>query len=780
MDRRTIIFRTSVSKSNKNEDKFLSAIDQSFTNYIEECLFVGTNEESILSAKTNNVAVIPDPWRDISQTQDIQGEIKKSFVFQSKDASIVEYLNGYLDEISDPGKYLVRLIWICDEISKTLTPELFGVLDRISSYHNGEIILVHNQAGSFECPVWSRALGVKIVSLESFDRVLSASLVWRGNLVLSNDPDEILEDFELHCHQDELDYVLQKIRSANKHSSMIESKSEKDHYFGSNLELVCDVDPLSVPQTYLSNHHFQLRTNNKDNEASRMLMEDGFSHPRTAYIARLRMADTLPKKYEKRTSENWRKHVIEDSVNTHDQSYLDDMTSYLFFLIYTVDVSNEDVYTKSVVLLKNARTMIDTDFKLKYRPKFSSVSATESVIYEVNCLSFVSSFSLLQIYKERRQSIADALRHMIGEENIDCTKRPVEELLIDVENKIDQTFFAYINKHVKVVERPPVIKTQLTRRRTKLTSEYSEECSEKKFLRLVTPKPEIQPVPSSIIDSRREGTISLEAKEILKFFNQSSGSPAKNVPLDPLSPRSKCSVYMAENEYLNLLKDNFMKLSVDPDKIFFKDQGYMFVGQDFRNFEFKKYHDVFYNHGVSSERIDKDFTRMRDVHVGMSKETRTTFDLNKAPEKLKLTKSPAVTMSVRRRSPRKAGPKGKSSMDLKSSRRSDLTINNHRSGIPNHSATRSNKREAAAAPSSANDWKRKIRVAVTVALKKQKIEERNPLFSRCFKTLVKMCQIAVPDHSVGNYTQLLIKVAESNVENIIKVEAKKLKAGNTR
>ena len=48
-----------------------------------------------------------------------------------------------------------------------------------------------------------------------------------------------------------------------------------------------------------------------------------------------------------------------------------------------------------------------------------------------------------------------------------------------------------------------------------------------------------------------------------------------------------------------------MKLSVDPDKKFFKDQGYKFVGQDFRNFEFKKYHDVFYNHGITSERNDK-------------------------------------------------------------------------------------------------------------------------------------------------------------------------------
>jgi len=771
MDRRTIIFRTSASRNKgKEDDKFLSTIDQSFTDYIEECLITGSNEKSILSAKTNNVAILPDPWTNYNQTQDVEGLIKKSSVFHYKDASIVEHLNGYLDEISNPGKYLLRLIWICDEICKIVTPELFGVLDRISSYHNGEIIVVHNQSGTSECPLWSRALAVKIFTSENFDQVLCSSLMWRGNLVLSMEQDELLEDFELHCYQDELSGVLQNIKSRNQHSNTIESK---DHYFGTNLELVCEVDPMSVPQTYVSHHHFQLRTHSQGNEASRLLMDESFCPPRSGYIARLRISDTLTKKYEKRTSENWKKHVIEDSVNVMDQSYLDDMTSYLFFLIYTDDVNNDQVCRKSVVLLKNPRALLDIEFKLRYRPKLSTIPATESVIFEVNCLNFVSNLSIHQLYEERRQLIANELRNM--KDSKEYNEENEDDLLVDIENKVDQHFLSKINKHAKFFEQPPVVKTQLTRPRLKLTSGYSEECSEKKFLRLVTPKPELEPVPASIIDSRREGTISLEAKEILKFFNQSSGSPAKNVLLDPLSPRSKCSVYMGEDEYFDLIKDNFMKLSVDPDKKFFKDQGYKFVGQDFRNFEFKKYHDVFYNHGITSERNDKDFSRMRDVHVGMFKETRTTFDLNKAPEKLKLTKSPATTMSVRRRSPRKTGLKGRSNIDLKTTRRSELTIRNHRN-IPIQSSSRSNKREPTPAVSSDKDWKRKIRVAVTVALKKQKIEERNPLFSRCFSTLVKMCHIAVPDHSVGNYTQMLIKVAESNVENIIKVEAKKLKA----
>ena len=33
-------------------------------------------------------------------------------------------------------------------------------------------------------------------------------------------------------------------------------------YFDPNLELVCEVDPMTVPATYLTPHHFYITTNN--------------------------------------------------------------------------------------------------------------------------------------------------------------------------------------------------------------------------------------------------------------------------------------------------------------------------------------------------------------------------------------------------------------------------------------------------------------------------------------------------------------------------------------
>ena len=157
-------------------------------------------------------------------------------------------------------------------------------------------------------------------------------------------------------------------------------------------------------------------------------------------------------------------------------------------------------------------------------------------------------------------------------------------------------------------------------------------------------------------------TISLEASEILKFFT-SNGSPAKHLDLEPITLGTKCSAYLTEAEYMSVFQENFNLFA--PDRAVIKDKhrerkgprdfeyiGYKFIGDDFRSFEFKKGPNVFYNNGPAAEKTDRDYGRMRDVYVGMIKETSTSLDVNKAPEKLKLKQSPAAS-KVLRRSPRK-------------------------------------------------------------------------------------------------------------------------------
>ena len=149
------------------------------------------------------------------------------------------------------------------------------------------------------------------------------------------------------------------------------------------------------------------------------------------------------------------------------------------------------------------------------------------------------------------------------------------------------------------------------------------------------------------IFSKVDDTISLEASEILKFFNK-TGSPAKHLELEPVTLGAKCSAYLTSPEFKTLFNKHFDK--IDPSKFYYG--GFKYVAEDFRRFEFTKYPHVFYHTGAAAEKTDKDYMRMRDMYVGRIKETCTNLDSNKEPEKLKLKQSPAASKSLRR-SPRK-------------------------------------------------------------------------------------------------------------------------------
>ena len=69
--------------------------------------------------------------------------------------------------------------------------------------------------------------------------------------------------------------MLQKISLAKLET--IENQTEKLRHFGLNLELMCSVDPCSVPASVLSRHHFNLVTPLlEDDGLSEYLFEAGF------------------------------------------------------------------------------------------------------------------------------------------------------------------------------------------------------------------------------------------------------------------------------------------------------------------------------------------------------------------------------------------------------------------------------------------------------------------------------------------------------------------------
>ena len=84
-----------------------------------------------------------------------------------------------------------------------------------------------------------------------------------------------IQGYELHFQRDLLDLVLQKVSLAKLETK--EVQSEKLRHFGLNLELMCSVDPYSVPASVLSRHHFNLVTPLlEDDGLSEYLFEAGF------------------------------------------------------------------------------------------------------------------------------------------------------------------------------------------------------------------------------------------------------------------------------------------------------------------------------------------------------------------------------------------------------------------------------------------------------------------------------------------------------------------------
>jgi len=277
----------------------------------------------------------------------------------------------------------------------------------------------------------------------------------------------------------------------------------------------------------------------------------------------------------------------------------------------------------------------------------------------------------------------------------------------------------------------------------------------------------------------KDETIILEAKEIVKFF-KNTGEPAKKLTLEPVQPK-RCSLFVSPEEYEALFKETFRKLELE-DQF----SGFKFSGKDFSKIEFTQYHDVYYNNGIRAEQIDKDYARLRDRCVGITRETFTTLDAKKAPQKLKLRQQPSVqtrekeNAAATRRSPRKKNKDPKRvGADIgqavpinvmKSGKRRRSDDNSTLAAVKQKSLPSDNQRKTSNRLNESQEEirKKKLRVAVYSALRERGVEESHALFRRCFSTLFKMCQIISASKSGGTTSQLLLDVARSNVDNVIK------------
>lgn len=268
MDRRILIFKTEFGPSGSLTDTFLQELDEKYVNCIQTCS-LGCPTPSILTVDSIYSSVLPDRWIKVEDKSHVKKKIVNNKSYTQQDLPrLSDVINAMLDSAAMPGRDLLQIVWITDEIPDTPCPNLFGALERAYSWHTGHILLICPTPPT-QAPDWLSFLRAEVLTdcseLSSF---VTSTVCWRGSLAFCNNNNMeqgsiSLEGFELHFDRDALDRILQMINlaSGGARGGKPSKEAREPLHFDSTLEVVCEVDPLAVPPDLLSNKHFVLHAN---------------------------------------------------------------------------------------------------------------------------------------------------------------------------------------------------------------------------------------------------------------------------------------------------------------------------------------------------------------------------------------------------------------------------------------------------------------------------------------------------------------------------------------
>lgn len=789
MERRVLVFKSAQSKLDKG---FLDTIEEKYIQCIQTCS-LGSAESSVLTGEDIYCSCAPDPWTRLTSVADIKNKIKtnKTFTDKKNGGELGEILHNLLDSLSTPGRSLLSLVWVCDKVPGEPTDILYSALHRAVSWHGGHITII-TPSSYTKHPDWVFDLGVEALPVsdlcDGLSELVCPTLVWRGNLVLTDQhlTRTHIEGYELHFQRDHLDLVLQKI-GLTKLDSKKERTASKLKYFGYNLELMTAVDTLSVPASVLTSHHFQLTTPLlEDDGLSEYLLEAGFQGSRLGYIARLRVADSIDPKAV-RNKINWNKQIIDGTIpEVEDESYLGDSLDALHFLIYEDSLeatfSTRSVLQKSAILLRSSAELSSGLLTGAWKVQDSG-GRSEDALFSVPQLNIESEISTLALYAYKRNVCAKVLELLLEERNDLVSRLDKEELVTSVDAALQEVWL--------LVEDSTSVNSE-HQSGNKLVNVAPEDTAARRIFakEKLEKETEIKAQVEKKLEKKRRDTISLEAKEIVKYFDASSGGASTTLDLEninqSLDPEHKLP---SHKQYSKLFKEHYEK--VDEYKGFSYNR-YKF-GKDFKEFESTKYNDVYYFNGPQAERQDYEFKRKRDRFIGMSKETSTTLDAEKVPFKLKISSKDSTggskagsTAGSRRSSPRKKIGKTASPRAGSVSGASDSQVVAKRNHLAK-AAESHGRRNLRGKPESGGGMKgsslgvksqsteevrkKKLRVAVMTALMEKGIRETNPIFRKSFSTLFKMCQVlGIPQSGGSKTSDLMLNVARSNVDNVINIQ----------
>ena len=675
--------------------------------------------------------------------------------------SLAESLHVLMDSLPPPGTFVLSLLWLCDSPPVTADPQLYGALQRAVSWHSAHLTIIcqeeldpHHQSWP-----WLQALRAEILpasylcSCHGLQEFITPSIVWRGSLTFYQAKTLTsisLPGYELHLHQDELTLQSRKLMKTNKSQSR-----PLVRFFSGQLEVVTTVslsEVLSRPQL-LTGQKYVLKTSIlESDDCSNQFM----TNTDTAFIVKLKFSYDKPKiDGNVLKTDNWKQSIINcDFSRGPPCQVMASNVDTVNFLVYEepgleADCSRNAAQKTCIVLESDLNEMYC--LKQSLRQQMAESEGYEAAVSGIK-FCHLDDWKLIQV----RQYVRKVQSHVLGalqeRESDILENNDISDILESIQSKI-----------LADIGLTPTYRDISSEELEDITAKASlgknwnegdpEESQEKNFLRYLASCKEKQEqeehAQSKLLKPNDEDYVILEAKELLKYFD-SNGVPSK--PLNQFNVKNKnfnLKPQKSTEEYNFMMSENFDLVPSEE----FNFKGYKFrEGQDFSAVEFTQYHDVYYNTGVSSETYDTQCKNYRDCMVGPHRETRTTFSSGDAPStRLKVpSKKSEPEKKTQKKSPASDNIKEVGGRSRRSQEGGKLEPAGRRSQEGGRRSQEGSRLEPAGRRKSAGEtgeltevYTKKLRIAIYDVLMENNIDQKNPLFKKCFPKLFNICKMYV-------------------------------------
>jgi len=564
-------------------------------------------------------------------------------------------------------------------------------------------------------------------------------------------------------------------------------------YFSPEMEVVTSVPVASVlaqPQ-YLTGERVELKVPVLDHdELSEKFMTE-LDDSGLGYILKLKYS-TDKGEYDMNLlkTEHWKQSIINCNFSLDCPCpVLGVDVSSVNILVF--DDSREDTDSaratlkKFGVILKNTCDITKLySLQQSFSKNTCNIEDIERLVTGLSQFKFDDNLMKLKNYVRRVQA---KVLSMLKETNSDLlVNERVEDILISVQEEILSRYDLIVEK--RTIDKSDTDKVVSTLQKVGERSSDSEEWQELRFLNYLATisdkEEEERAAQSKLLKPSEEEFVVLEAKELVKYFDV-NGLPTKELEEVEIKKKT-CPLrhQKSPKAYITMRDKHFTEIP-NTD---FSFKGFRFnEDNDFSTIEFTQFHDVYYNTGNVAENFDTECKNYRDCMVGPHRETLSTFSSgDSANTRVKLvTRRPSEKIDRKEngvRQERRVSPRKKQVLKSVTDKNMQLrkkTVEKSRLDTSKNSDKGDARRKSggggeAPAPGELSEMhKKKLRIAVYDALHRNKVEEKNPLFKKCFPKLFQICKMYVLegfDDNRGSATKFMSDVAMMNAKNVIDLE----------